>query len=114
LLGSESRPSAVVVANDMMALGVMQECRSAGLQIPHDLSVIGFDDIAFATLTQPPLTTVSLPRQILGQKAIAALLATIEHPEHQGVEIHVPTALVVRESTAAVAHSGRAGVPAGA
>jgi DNA-binding LacI/PurR family transcriptional regulator len=115
MLAGDSRPSAVVVANDMMALGVMQECRAAGLHIPSDLSVIGFDDIAFAGLTQPPLTTVSLPRQILGQKAIAALLATIDHPEHQGVEIAIPTALVVRESTAAVpAHTGRAAVPAGA
>jgi DNA-binding LacI/PurR family transcriptional regulator len=69
--------------------------------VPQDVSVIGFDDISFAALTEPPLTTVSLPRQMLGQRAIEALLATIDHPEQQGLEIPIPTSLVVRQSTAA-------------
>jgi LacI family transcriptional regulator len=103
MLDSQPRPTAVVVANDMMALGVMQECRAAGLTIPGDISVIGFDDIAFAALTQPPLTTVSLSRQVLGRKAIEGLLATIDHPEQRGLEIPIPTSLVIRSSTAPAA-----------
>jgi LacI family transcriptional regulator len=101
LLVDRRHPTAVVVANDMMALGVIQECREAGLSIPRELSVIGFDDIAFAALTEPPLTTVSLPRQLLGRKAIEALLATLNDPDRRGFEIPIPTSLVIRQSTAA-------------
>lgn len=96
------RHTAVLVANDMMALGVMQECRAAGLVIPRDISIVGLDDIALAALTDPPLTTVSLPRQTLGRTAVEVLLETMTHPKQQGVEIKIATALVVRESTGPV------------
>ena len=100
MLAAREQPTAVVVANDMMALGVMQECRAAGLQVPRDISVVGFDDIAFAALADPPLTTVCLPRTELGRKAVEALMLSVEDAEQQGVEIHVATHLVVRDSTA--------------
>jgi LacI family transcriptional regulator len=100
-------PTAVVAANDMMALGAMREFRAAGLNIPRDISVVGFDDIAFAALTDPPLTTVCLPRMELGRRAVEALMMTIEHPERQGVEIRLPTYLVVRGSTAPARVAGR-------
>jgi DNA-binding LacI/PurR family transcriptional regulator len=99
MLAEPGRQTAVVVANDMMALGVMQECRAAGLRIPGDMSIIGFDDIALAALTDPPLTTVSLSRQTLGRQAVDALVAMLNHSERQGVEIPIPTSLVVRQST---------------
>jgi LacI family transcriptional regulator len=102
ILSGERQATAVVAANDMMALGVMQECRSAGVAIPGDLSIIGFDDIAIASLTEPALTTVSLSRQALGREAVAALMGTIEDAAHQGMEIPIPTTLVVRRSTARV------------
>jgi LacI family transcriptional regulator len=100
MLAAPELPTAVVVANDMMSLGVMQECRAAGLRVPQDISVVGFDDIAFAALSDPPLTTVCLPRTELGRKAVEALMLSIEDEERQGVEIHVGTHLVVRDSTA--------------
>ena len=100
-------PTAVIVANDMMALGVMQEFRAAGLKIPQDISVVGFDDIAFASLTDPPLTTVCLPRTELGLRAVEALMTTIEHTQKQGVEIQIPTYLVARGSTAAPKAGGK-------
>jgi LacI family transcriptional regulator len=99
LLTAPGRQSAVVVANDMMALGVLHQCRTAGVSIPGDLSVIGFDDIASAALSYPPLTTVSLSRHVLGRMAVEALLTMLAHPERAGVALPVPTALVVREST---------------
>jgi LacI family transcriptional regulator len=102
LLALAPPATAVVCANDMMALGVMQECRSAGVAIPGDLSLIGFDDIAIASLTEPALTTVSLSREELGREAVAALMATINHAGHRGVEIPIATTLVVRRSTARV------------
>jgi LacI family transcriptional regulator len=93
-------PTAVVVANDMMALGLMQEFRERGVEVPRDISIVGFDDIAFASLAAPPLTTVSLPREELGRRAVEALIASIEHSEQQGTDIHIATHLVARASTA--------------
>jgi LacI family transcriptional regulator len=97
--GGEEMPTAVVVANDMMALGVMQEFRECGIEVPRDVSVVGFDDIAFAGLAAPPLTTVNLPREELGRRAVEALIASVEHSEQQGTDIHIATRLVVRAST---------------
>lgn len=102
MLGESELPTAVIVANDMMALGVMQECREYGLDIPGDISIVGFDDIAFAALSNPPLTTIRLPRAYLGRKAVEVLLATVKHPDRQGVEINIPTYLVLRDSTGPV------------
>jgi LacI family transcriptional regulator len=100
MLSAPEMPTAVVVANDMMALGAMREFRAAGLSIPRDISVVGFDDIAFAALSEPPLTTVSSPRVEIGRRAIEALIASIERPDQRGVEIRVPTHLITRGSTA--------------
>jgi DNA-binding LacI/PurR family transcriptional regulator len=99
MLGATGRRTAVVVANDMMALGVMQEARASGLAVPRDLSIIGFDDIALAALTDPPLTTVSLSRQTLGRQAVDAIIAMMGHSERQGLQIPITTSLVVRQST---------------
>jgi DNA-binding LacI/PurR family transcriptional regulator len=100
ILASDELPTAVIVANDMMALGVMQECHERGIHVPDDISVVGFDDIAFAALSNPPLTTVRLSRAELGRQAVEALLATIRDSDRQGVEINIPTHLVLRDSTA--------------
>jgi len=84
----------------MMAFGVMRAAHHANVRIPEDLSLIGYDDIAFASFTQPGLTTVCLPRAELGRQAVTALMQTINHPERQGVEMHVATYLIERGSTA--------------
>jgi LacI family transcriptional regulator len=100
ILDARERPTAVMAANDMMALGAMAEFQAAGLDVPRDISVVGFDDIAFASLAEPHLTTICLPRVELGRRAVEALMTTIEHPDQPGVEINLPTYLVVRNSTA--------------
>jgi LacI family transcriptional regulator len=100
MLTAGNLPTAVVVANDMMALGLMKEFYERGLNVPDDISIVGFDDIAFAELSNPPLTTICLPRVELGRKAVEALMATIEHPDSMGVEINVSTSLILRDSTA--------------
>jgi LacI family transcriptional regulator len=100
LTGRRELPSAIVAANDMMALGVLHELLVAGLRVPEDVSLVGFDDVAFASLSQPPLTTVCLPRAELGRRAVEALLTTLEHPDRMGVELRVPTFLIERGSTA--------------
>jgi DNA-binding LacI/PurR family transcriptional regulator len=100
MLAAPELPTAVVVANDMMALGAMREFRKAGLSIPGDISVVGFDDIAFAALAEPPLTTVCSPRVEIGRRVVEALVTMIEQPERQGVEVRIPTHLITRDSTA--------------
>jgi DNA-binding LacI/PurR family transcriptional regulator len=102
ILTSGRRSTALLAANDMMALGAMQEFRAAGLAVPRDISIIGFDDIAFASLSDPPLTTVSLPRTELGLRAVEAVMKLIDQQDQPGADIHVPTHLVVRASTAMI------------
>jgi DNA-binding LacI/PurR family transcriptional regulator len=100
ILNAKSLPTAVIVSNDMMALGAMQEFRAAGVIVPRDISVVGFDDITFAAFSEPPLTTICSPRTEIGRRAIEALMMTIERPSQTGMEIRIPTYLVTRSSTA--------------
>jgi DNA-binding LacI/PurR family transcriptional regulator len=111
LIADPRRYTAVMVANDMMALGVVRAARAAKIAIPEELSIVGFDDIALAALAEPPLTTVSIPREVLGRKAMEALEATINHPDRQGVEIAIPTSLMIRESTGPASASAAARRP---
>lgn len=100
ILNLKKLPTAVVVANDMMALGAMQEFKNAGLSIPQDISIVGFDDIAFASLAEPPLTTVCSPRVEIGRRAIEVLVKTIKIANQPGEEVRIPTYLITRKSTA--------------
>ncbi|HEX8639031.1 MAG TPA: substrate-binding domain-containing protein, partial [Pyrinomonadaceae bacterium] len=100
ILNSGDLPTAVLAANDLMALGAISEFRRAGLEVPRDISIVGFDNIAFAALANPTLTTVSLPRNELGRRAVEALMQTMENPGQQGVEITIPTHLLIGNSTA--------------
>ena len=100
ILAADALPTAIITANDMMAFGVMKELRGAGLSIPKDISIIGFDDIAFAELTEPPLTTVVLSRLELGRRTVEALMMNIERPDEKGIEVRIPTYLIKRSSTA--------------
>lgn len=100
ILADGELPTAIFTANDMMAFGVMKELRNAGLSIPQDVSLVGFDDIAFAELTEPPLTTVVLSREELGRRTVEALMSSIQRPDEKGVEVRIPTYLTKRSSTA--------------
>ncbi len=93
--------TAVFAANDQMALGAIRALAEGGRRVPEDVSVVGFDDIADAADYRPPLTTVRQDFDVLGERAVAALIDGIE-AGHQGVQT-VPTTLVVRASTALAA-----------
>ena len=85
---------------------MLRSAAEAGLRVPEDLSVVGFDNIPESALTDPPLTTVDQSIQALGEEAVRLLADLIEHPERHGespVHITLPTALVVRRSSAAPA-----------
>ena len=99
MLRQEPRPTAIVAANDLMAMGALGELKKAGLRVPEDISIVGFDDILFAALTDPPLTTINLPREEIGRAAVEALLDTIKDASRQGHEYKIKPLLVVREST---------------
>jgi DNA-binding LacI/PurR family transcriptional regulator len=93
--------TAVFCYNDMVAIGVLMACRELGLQVPQDLSVVGYDDIAMAGYISPPLTTVSQPKRGLGRIACQKLLDVIEG---KSVDDHIlMPSFVLRESTGSVA-----------
>jgi alanine racemase len=94
-----SKPTAVLCMNDIAAIGVMAAARAAGLLLPHDLSVVGYDDIPMAAWVNPPLTTVRQPIAEKGRLAARLLVARMK-----GKAVAAPqplaTQLIVRESTA--------------
>ena len=107
LLAAKKLPTAVMCSNDMTAIGVLHKLYRAGLRVPDDLSVIGFDDIHIAAVTIPPLTTVQMSRFDIARAAVTALRAHVEQTEGSAPkrEYNIETELIVREST---------GVPYGA
>jgi DNA-binding LacI/PurR family transcriptional regulator len=102
ILSAHPRPTAVLTANDLMALGVMKACRAEHVQVPRDISIVGYDDIAFASLADPPLSTVCLPRDELGRQAVEALLQSLKGGSSGPLEVVVPTYFVSRGSTGPV------------
>ncbi len=97
-LGDGQLPDAVVCANDQMAIGVLQALAGAGVSVPGQVAVVGFDDIFPGSLCDPPLTTVHQPMRLLGERACTRLLDRIAKPSlRQKVEL-LPTELVLRSS----------------
>lgn len=101
----QASPAAVFVASDSMAIGALKALRQAGLRVPHDVALIGFDDIPIAAALEPALTTVRQPIHRLGALAVEVLLGLLEGPpeaEPPIQKIILPTELVVRESCGAL------------
>jgi len=98
LLILKKLPTAVMCSNDMTAIGVLHKAHRAGLRIPADLSVIGFDDVQMARVMIPPLTSIQMSRSELARAAVSALRSHVENTEPQR-EIFISTSLIVREST---------------
>jgi LacI family transcriptional regulator, repressor for deo operon, udp, cdd, tsx, nupC, and nupG len=100
LLGRRERPTAVFCFSDEMAMGVMQVARRRGLRIPEQLSVVGFDDIRFASYLDPPLTTISQPMRSIGEGTVRLLLEILNGNIAAPESVTLPHTLVVRSSTA--------------
>lgn len=94
----QSRPDVIVCYDDKTALLLMDELRSAGLSVPDDVAVVGFDDIPFARISNPRLTTVSQRADDLGRTSVDLLLSTIERGRLPPSKL-MPVTLVVRETT---------------
>jgi LacI family transcriptional regulator len=99
LLASAEPPTAIFAASDDTALGAIRAIRDAGLHVPDDISVIGFDDLSYARWTDPPLTTISQPLIEMGDSAVELLMRSPERPG-RNERIELSTRLVVRGSTA--------------
>jgi LacI family transcriptional regulator, galactose operon repressor len=102
------RPTAVFCANDLLALGVLQEMTLRGLRVPRDVAIVGYDDIDFAAAAAVPLSSVRQPREQLGRTAAELLLEEVNDPgRHEHRHVIFQPDLVVRESSARVRRSTR-------
>jgi LacI family transcriptional regulator len=99
LLDRRPLPTAVFAANDAMAIGCMQEVRKAGLRVPDDISIVGFDDIETSVLVQPRLTTLRVRKEDLGRHAVEQLVGIMLNGITNVTTTHVPVELIVRESS---------------
>ena len=108
VLAISPRPTALFVANDVMAVGALGALREAGVRVPKDIAVAGFDDIALARHLSPPLTTVHVDAYQLGERALQRLLRR-DRGEPAPTRSHevLPTWLVVRASCGATPLEGR-------
>jgi LacI family transcriptional regulator len=99
LLEADDPPTAVFAASDMMAMGAMRAIQAAGLTVPDDIAVVGFDDIQVAAMAHPPLTTIRQEKGDLGTLAAETLLRRIESGEDTDTHLTLPVTLVARQST---------------
>ncbi len=103
LLDLPDPPTAIFAFNDNLAIGVMLEARERGLEVPRDLSVVGFDDVEHAALVTPALTTVRQPLAEMGRMAVSLLTRLLENQRFEALHVELATRLIVRGSTGAPA-----------
>jgi LacI family transcriptional regulator len=108
VLALDDRPTAVFAANDAMAIGALCALREAGVRVPEDIAVVGFDDIPLAKYMSPPLTSVHVAISDLGARGVETLLHAIESKNgHTRQRQHLPTTLVIRRSCGTPAEGER-------
>ncbi|HEY8345445.1 MAG TPA: LacI family DNA-binding transcriptional regulator [Bacillota bacterium] len=98
ILKQTPRCTAVFAGNDTMAYGALQAIAESGLKVPRDIAVVGFDDLEFSLLTNPPLTTVRQPRMEMGKKAVSILVSILAGKTEEGVKISFTPELILRRS----------------
>jgi LacI family transcriptional regulator len=99
LLKLPARPTALIAINDLLAVGALRAARDLGLNVPTDLSLVGYDDIQMAKYLVPRLTTVSKDSIRVGREAVKQLLARIGQPDLPRQKMSIPPRLIIREST---------------
>jgi LacI family transcriptional regulator len=105
LLDLPEPPTAIFACNDDMAVAVLQEARARGIDVPEDLSVVGFDDATISRITLPAITTVRQPLEEIGRMAVTLLTRMIEGQTVDPLRLVMSARLVVRDSTAPVRDS---------
>jgi LacI family transcriptional regulator, galactose operon repressor len=94
-----SERTAVFAVNDAMAVGLLNRTRQEGMNIPSDLAIAGFDDIPWASMTYPTLTTARIHIEKMGALAAMRILQLLEDPDSPAVEMKMPVDLIIRETT---------------
>jgi LacI family transcriptional regulator len=99
LLELKARPTAIITINDLLAIGALRAAADLKLNVPNDLSLVGYDDIPMADYMVPRLTTVTKDAYMLGMQAFEMLMARIQNPGLPRQLIQHPPRLIIREST---------------
>lgn len=94
-------PTAFFADNDALAVGAIRALAESGYNVPSDVSIVGFDDLDYASITHPPLTTVHVPRFDIGRTAVRKLIEQADNPQPYTIASHLSTTFVERESVAA-------------
>jgi LacI family transcriptional regulator len=94
----DHQPDGIFAASDLMALGALRALAEAGLHVPEQVAVVGFDDIPAAVRSHPQLTTVRQPIIQLGSTAVETLISCIETPGTEARQVLLPTELIIRQS----------------
>jgi DNA-binding LacI/PurR family transcriptional regulator len=94
-------PDAIFIASDTMAFGGLRALREAGISVPNDVAVVGFDDLPTSALSDPPLTTIRQPIRRLGAQAVETLIDILTNGPEPPRRITLSTELVIRSSCAA-------------
>lgn len=97
-LQNKNRPTAYFIANDSMAIGAYKAISEAGLKIPNDISIIGFNDISTAQFIIPPLTTVKVYTEFMGETAVDLIIERIKKDREISKKVIIPTKLIKRDS----------------
>jgi LacI family transcriptional regulator len=100
LASSHPEFSAIFTANDSIAIGIIRAVQEAGLRVPEDISIIGFDDIDFAAFMHPPLTTIRVERKEIGKLAVRRLVERLAEPDLIPIRVEVKCSLIERQSVA--------------
>lgn len=101
ILASGPRPRAIACASDDLAMGAIRYCREIGLRVPEDIAFMGFDDIPFASVYEPPLTTIRTPRRKMGELGAQMLLKNLKQAASRPKNVIVEHELIVRRSCGA-------------
>jgi LacI family transcriptional regulator len=102
ILSAKKMPTVIFCGSDLIAMGAMVTLEAEGIDVPRDISIVGIDDISFAFLGRPPLTTIRVPREQLGVTSFKALDKMLKLKRQKGAEYVLDTELVIRASTAPV------------
>ena len=109
LLELTERPTAILTANDLTAIGALRVIHNRGYSVPGDFSIVGFDDIELSDIVYPPLTTLRLSRRDLAKAFVTALETLGSSPHRDGTQYRIETTLVRRSSTGPIKKSGGTG-----
>lgn len=95
---TNERPTAILCANDLMAIGALEYCKSAGIRVPHDVSIVGFDDVPVASMLTPRLTTVRQPAHAMGYRAATLLIDLVRGTDVDEPIAPFPVEVQIRDS----------------